>query len=140
MLQSMGSSFLDNSLKDFVQRRAAGACLFKLVTGCMAEVSSSDMLQFLDDYVNELDDNFTFHKIREACCLPKDPPKQSAQLARASSAITESLSCTQDGPTVASTPNATAAGGWLASGPRSASGHYPAFRSISGRARFVGCQ
>ena len=104
-----GFFLLDNNLKDFVQSRAAGACLFKLVRGCMAEVSSSDMLQFLDDYVNGLDDNFTFHKIREACCLPNDPPKPTVELKRANSGTSVGVSSTQDGPNVASTPTVTVA-------------------------------
>ena len=60
------------------------ACLFKLVRGSMLDASSSDMLQFLDDYVHELDDNFTFKKIREACNLDPDraPPATTSEWKR----------------------------------------------------------
>ena len=59
---SYGVFLMDNNLKTFLQGSAAAACLFKLVRGAMAKVSSDDMQQFLDDYVNELDDHFTFKK------------------------------------------------------------------------------
>ena len=65
-----GVFLLDNNLKSLLQSSAAAACLFKLVRGSMADVSSSDMQQFLDDYVHELDGDFTFYKMREACGLP----------------------------------------------------------------------
>ena len=57
-----GVFLMDNDLKSFLQSEPAAACLFKMVRGCMSEVSSSDMLQYLDDYVNELDERFTFKK------------------------------------------------------------------------------
>ena len=47
-----GVFLMDNDLKSFLQSEPAAACLFKLVRGCMSDVSSSDMQQILDDYVN----------------------------------------------------------------------------------------
>ena len=104
---SYGVFLIDNDLKSFLQSEAAAACLFKMVRGCMSEVSSSDMLQFLDDYVNELDGHFTFRQIREACNLDPDkiPPGASAESKRVEHGTAASQSCIQASQAVDTTAN-----------------------------------